>query len=45
VESKISAYQLELQSRARIIYELKDRLEAEKLNNSFQPQLEEISIN
>ncbi|RLN17707.1 protein CASP [Panicum miliaceum] len=43
LESKISAYQHELRSRARIIYELKDRLEAEKLNNSFQPQLEEIS--
>ncbi|OEL20190.1 hypothetical protein BAE44_0018786 [Dichanthelium oligosanthes] len=43
LESKISAYQLELQSRARIIYELKEGLEAEKLNNSFQPQLEEIS--
>ncbi|XP_004983166.1 protein CASP [Setaria italica] len=42
LESKISAYQLELRSRARIIYELKDRLEAEKLNNSFQPQLEEL---
>ncbi|PAN47372.1 hypothetical protein PAHAL_9G253100 [Panicum hallii] len=43
LESKISAYQHELRSRARIIYELKDRLQAEKLNNSFQPQLEEIS--
>ncbi|CAL4941767.1 unnamed protein product [Urochloa decumbens] len=42
LESKISAYQLELRNRAKIIYELKDRLEAEKLNNSFQPQLEEL---
>ncbi|KAJ1295752.1 hypothetical protein BS78_01G246900 [Paspalum vaginatum] len=42
LESKISAYQLELRSRARIIYDLKDRLETEKLNNSFQPQLEEL---
>ncbi|CAN6293609.1 unnamed protein product [Urochloa humidicola] len=42
LESKISAYQLELHNRAKIIYELKDRLEAEKLNNSFQPQLEEL---
>ncbi|CAL4933359.1 unnamed protein product [Urochloa decumbens] len=42
LESKISAYQLELRNRAKTIYELKDRLEAEKLNNSFQPQLEEL---
>lgn len=42
LESKISAYQLELRSRARIIYELKERLEVEKLNSSFQPQLEEL---
>ncbi|CAN6299460.1 unnamed protein product [Urochloa humidicola] len=42
LESKISAYQLELRNRAKIIYELKDRLEAEKLNNSFQPRLEEL---
>ncbi|OEL22254.1 hypothetical protein BAE44_0016720 [Dichanthelium oligosanthes] len=35
LESKISAYRLELQSRARIMYELKDHLEAEKLNHSF----------
>jgi len=45
LESKISAYQRELRSRARIIYELEDQLEAEKLNNSFQPHLEEISVN
>jgi hypothetical protein len=45
LESKISAYQLELRSRARIIYELKNRLQDEKLNSSFQPHLEEISIN
>ncbi|KAF8720505.1 hypothetical protein HU200_023751 [Digitaria exilis] len=44
LESKISAYQLELRSRARIIYELKDSLETEKLNNSFQPQLEEKDL-
>ncbi|KAL6642927.1 hypothetical protein ACP70R_021108 [Stipagrostis hirtigluma subsp. patula] len=44
LENKISSYQLELRNRARIIYELKDRLEAEKLNNSFQPQLEEIYL-
>ncbi|KAK3157548.1 hypothetical protein QOZ80_2AG0124170 [Eleusine coracana subsp. coracana] len=44
LESKISNYQLELRSRARIIYELKDCLEAEKLNNNFHPELEEISI-
>ncbi|XP_062204840.1 uncharacterized protein LOC133906896 isoform X2 [Phragmites australis] len=42
LENKISSYQLELRSRARIIYELKGRLDAEKLNNSFQPQLEEL---
>jgi len=42
LESKISAYQRELRSRARIIYELEDQLEAEKLNNSFQPHLEEL---
>ncbi|XP_066385447.1 spindle pole body component 110-like isoform X1 [Miscanthus floridulus] len=42
LESKISAYQLELRSRARIIYELKNRLEAEKLNNGFQSDLEEL---
>ncbi|XP_066341928.1 uncharacterized protein [Miscanthus floridulus] len=42
LESKISAYQLELCSRARIIYELKNRLEAEKLNNVFQSDLEEL---
>ncbi|KXG38555.1 hypothetical protein SORBI_3001G251400 [Sorghum bicolor] len=35
LESKISAYQLELCSRARIIYELKNHLEAEKLNNIY----------
>ncbi|KAK3153698.1 hypothetical protein QOZ80_2BG0179900 [Eleusine coracana subsp. coracana] len=43
LESKMSNYQLELRSRARIIYELKDCLEAEKLNNNFHPELEEIS--
>uniref|UniRef100_A0A0E0EXQ4 Uncharacterized protein n=1 Tax=Oryza meridionalis TaxID=40149 RepID=A0A0E0EXQ4_9ORYZ len=43
-EEKISDYQLELRNRARLIYELRERLEAEKLNNKFQPQLEEISI-
>jgi hypothetical protein len=45
LESKISSYQIELQSRARIIFELKNHLEAEKLNNNFQPELEEISTN
>uniref|UniRef100_A0A0E0M7L4 Uncharacterized protein n=1 Tax=Oryza punctata TaxID=4537 RepID=A0A0E0M7L4_ORYPU len=44
LEEKISDYQLELRNRARMIYELRERLEAEKLNNKFQPQLEEISI-
>uniref|UniRef100_A0A804U6T5 Uncharacterized protein n=1 Tax=Zea mays TaxID=4577 RepID=A0A804U6T5_MAIZE len=43
LESKISAYQLELRSRARIIYELKNRLQDEKLNSSFQPHLEELN--
>uniref|UniRef100_A0A0E0BAE9 Uncharacterized protein n=1 Tax=Oryza glumipatula TaxID=40148 RepID=A0A0E0BAE9_9ORYZ len=43
-EEKISDYQLELRNRARLIYELRERLEAEKLNNKFQPKLEEISI-
>lgn len=42
LEGKISSYQLELRNRARIIYELKEYLEAEKLNNKFQPQLEEL---
>lgn len=42
LESKITAYQLELRSRARIIYELKNRLETEKLNSSFEPHLEEL---
>uniref|UniRef100_A0ACD5Z997 Uncharacterized protein n=1 Tax=Avena sativa TaxID=4498 RepID=A0ACD5Z997_AVESA len=41
---KITSYQLELRNRARMIYELKEQLEAEKLNNKFHPQLEEISI-
>ncbi|KAF0933342.1 hypothetical protein E2562_017964 [Oryza meyeriana var. granulata] len=44
LEEKISNCQLELRNRARMIYELRERLEAEKLNNKFQPQLEEISI-
>nr|TKV94858.1 hypothetical protein SEVIR_9G323501v2 [Setaria viridis] len=35
LESKISAYRFELRNMARIIYELKDRLEVEKRNNSF----------
>ncbi|KAL5663802.1 hypothetical protein ACJX0J_023910, partial [Zea mays] len=35
LESKISAYQLELRSRARIIYELKNRLQDEKLNSIY----------
>uniref|UniRef100_A0A0D3HDK5 Uncharacterized protein n=1 Tax=Oryza barthii TaxID=65489 RepID=A0A0D3HDK5_9ORYZ len=43
-EEKINDYQLELWNRARLIYELRERLEAEKLNNKFQPKLEEISI-
>lgn len=43
-EEKINDYQLELRNRARLIYELRERLEAEKLNNKFQPKLEEISI-
>jgi hypothetical protein len=41
---KITSYQLELRNRARIIYELKEQLDAEKINNKFHPQLEEISI-
>ncbi|KAK8453315.1 hypothetical protein SEVIR_5G264601v4 [Setaria viridis] len=45
LESKISTYRFELRNMARIIYELKDRLEAEKRNNSFIPQLDEISVN
>ncbi|KAL5223893.1 hypothetical protein ABZP36_010532 [Zizania latifolia] len=43
-EEKVRNYQLELRNRARIIYELKERLEAEKLKSKFQHQLEEISI-
>uniref|UniRef100_A0A0E0QZ11 Uncharacterized protein n=1 Tax=Oryza rufipogon TaxID=4529 RepID=A0A0E0QZ11_ORYRU len=43
-EEKINDYQLELRNRARLIYELRERLEAEKLNTKFQPKLEEISI-
>uniref|UniRef100_A0A0D9XJM5 Uncharacterized protein n=1 Tax=Leersia perrieri TaxID=77586 RepID=A0A0D9XJM5_9ORYZ len=43
-EEKISKYQLELQNRARMIYELREQLEAEKHKNKFQPQVEEISI-
>lgn len=43
LESKISAYQLELRSRARIIYELKNCLQDEKLNSSFQPHLKELN--
>uniref|UniRef100_A0ACD5Z942 Uncharacterized protein n=1 Tax=Avena sativa TaxID=4498 RepID=A0ACD5Z942_AVESA len=39
---KITSYQLELRNRARIIYELKEQLDAEKLNNKFHPQLEEL---
>uniref|UniRef100_J3N2K9 Uncharacterized protein n=1 Tax=Oryza brachyantha TaxID=4533 RepID=J3N2K9_ORYBR len=42
LEEKISKYQLELRNRARMIYELREHLEAEKLNNKFQPQLEEL---
>ncbi|VAI85635.1 unnamed protein product [Triticum turgidum subsp. durum] len=38
---KISSYQLELRNRARIIYGLKEQLDAEKLKNNFHPQLEE----
>lgn len=41
---KITSYQLELRNRARIIYGLKEQLDAEKLKNNFHPQLEEISI-
>ncbi|KAG8091582.1 hypothetical protein GUJ93_ZPchr0012g21034 [Zizania palustris] len=44
LEEKVRNYQLELRNRARIIYELKERLEAEKLKRKFQHQLEEISI-
>ncbi|KQJ96654.1 hypothetical protein BRADI_3g26377v3 [Brachypodium distachyon] len=40
---KITSYQLELRNRARIIYELKGQLDAEKLNNNFHPQLEELT--
>ncbi|XP_044434068.1 uncharacterized protein [Triticum aestivum] len=39
---KISSYQLELRNRARIIYGLKEQLDAEKLKNNFHPQLEEL---
>lgn len=41
-EEKINDYQLELRNRARLIYELRERLEAEKLNTKFQPKLEEL---
>uniref|UniRef100_A0A0D9XJM4 Uncharacterized protein n=1 Tax=Leersia perrieri TaxID=77586 RepID=A0A0D9XJM4_9ORYZ len=41
-EEKISKYQLELQNRARMIYELREQLEAEKHKNKFQPQDEII---
>uniref|UniRef100_A0A453RFY3 Uncharacterized protein n=1 Tax=Aegilops tauschii subsp. strangulata TaxID=200361 RepID=A0A453RFY3_AEGTS len=39
---KITSYQLELRNRARIIYGLKEQLDAEKLKNNFHPQLEEL---
>ncbi|KAI4975260.1 hypothetical protein ZWY2020_048867 [Hordeum vulgare] len=39
---KITSYQLELRNRARIIYGLKEQLDAEKLQNNFHPQLEEL---